>query len=183
MIIRVGDRVKVINPEFVVRVGYPLSFSAAKEWVRANCSQDFERLVAFDGGVTELSDPWSGREEQRILSALAKLYQRHMGYGGRERTIHTRRIDEEAGRTYAVTDRRVVKTGDYFPPSCYHEHTYDGIEYEYYPGGLDNEKTHVLLCLGYHMQDWYEDKDFTFGKWIERRNVEKVGRSEEVIEP
>lgn len=183
MTIRVGDTVKVVNPEFVVRVGYPLSFEAAKEWVRANCVKDFERLVAFDGGVTELSDPWSGREEGRILSALAKLYQQHMGYGGRERSIYTVRRDEELGKTYVVTDHRTVKTGIYCPPRHEISHSYYGTEYEYYPGKLKDQKTHGLLCLGYHMQDWYEDKDFTFGLWIERRNVEKVGRSEEVIEP
>lgn len=194
MIIRVGDRVKVINPEFVERVGYPLSFSAAKEWVRANCSQDFMNLTAFGdkmldekplkdilGFELQACDPWIGREGQRILSALAKLYQQHMGYGGRERSIYTVRRDEELGKTYAVTQRRTVKTGLYCPPHREIIHSYYGAEYEYYPGGLEDEKTHVLLCLGYHMQDWCED--FMFGLWIERCNVEKVGRSEEVIEP
>ena len=47
------------------------------------------------------------------------------------------------------------------------------------PGGLDNAKSHVLLCLDVWIKDFAAmngtiDDRFAFGMWIERCNVRLV---------
>lgn len=170
-LIRVGDRVTVTKPEFVTRVGYPMSHADALEWVKKNKLSQLMDLLNFDErpSLQEFFvQPYPYFEERythRIVSALASLYLRHKGYGGKTRSIHTERRPSELGTQHVVTDKMTVKTGTYYPSS--------GRGEDYEPGGLDNEKTHVLLCLGHHMSRSYDSK-LNYGVWIERCKVRKV---------
>lgn len=68
---------------------------------------------------------------QRLLSSLAKFYQRRMKFGGRERTLHLYRESDKLGKVYEVIDRKVVTTGTYYS----------------YPPKLAGAKKHVLFRL------------------------------------
>lgn len=177
-VIKVGDRVMVTKPEFIVRVGYPLSFEMAKRWIIDNMSEQMNRLLELRSDCDQIAgDPeaccfvlesawYHGREGGRILSALAKLYQYKTGFGGRERRLHTYREDDKLG---------IVCTGDYYPPSVEETYNYWDCEREYVPGGLTNSRSHVLLQLGISASLWGGDFNDPFhGYWIERYNLRKV---------
>ena len=170
-LIRVGDRVTVTKPEFVTRVGYPMSHEEAVEWVKKNKRGQLMDLLIFDRPVglfdyLGVSEPtFENKHEKRIISALASLYLQHKGYGGKTRSLHTERRPSELGKQHIVTDKLTVKTGTYYQSRGHGE--------DWEPGGLANEKTHVLLCLGYHMSEHYSTK-LGSGIWIERCNVKKV---------
>lgn len=173
-VIRIGDTVTITKPEFAVRVGYPISHADAVEWVKKNKREQLNSLLTFDKPeglelsdfcVKEVESDFSYKYERRIVSALASLYLQHKRYGGNVRGIHTERRPEELGKQYTVFDKMTVKTGTYFPPSGYGE--------DHEPGGLANEKTHVLLCVGFRFTAQYCSK-LDSGMWIERCNVRKV---------
>lgn len=170
-LIRVGDRVTVTKPEFVTRVGYPMSHEEAVEWVKKNKSGQLMDLLVFDRPVNVFDyllapEPMFGdKYEKRIISALASLYLRHKGYGGKTRSIHLECRPEELGKQYRVRDKCMVKTGTYRPSR--------GSGEDFEPGGLDKEKTHVLLMLDCRMCRQHDSK-FSDGLWIERCNVRKV---------
>ena len=163
-LIRVGDQVIVTKPEFVTRVGYPMSFANAIAWVGENRMKEINALLAF--GPRE-----KAYFKREIIRATARAYLKYIGYGGKERTIHTRRLGEELGVIHTVSDKQTVKTGKYYPSA--------GTGEDYEPGGLDNAKSHVLLCLDVWIKDFAAmngtiDDRFAFGMWIERCNVRLV---------
>lgn len=169
--IRVGDMVVVTKPAFVERVGYPLSFDKAKQWVLENKLDAIKALLDFQPpGDLFMTEPALGPIEEEIVRSVAINHMRREGFGGRERTIHTRREEGELGRVYKVIDRKVVKTGLYYPASGYAE--------DWEPGGLDNCKTHVLLQLTW---DWHQafTPMFRQGLWIERCNVRRCKHDED----
>ena len=103
-----------------------------------------------------MSDPLY-RQFARVV-AMKRVGQ--MGFGGNDRSLHyyktVERVpglglvnidtDEErldmTDHIVTVIGKRVVKTGKRFAP--WHGASYDG-EYDWEPGGLENEQTHVLL--------------------------------------
>ncbi len=143
-VIRVGDKVRIINPKFVRRVGYPLVwYDVTDEQLDADerCQK-----IAEAAGWPEPS------ELPRYLQiAVAKLYVEQRAFGGNERTIHYTDdvripfLNWECGPA-EVVGKRVVKTGVRFA-ARYGVSSYDGEPWEE-PGGLDDCKTHILLDLG-----------------------------------
>lgn len=171
---RVGDCVEVINPEFVVRVGYPMSFEAALAHVRKEFSDNVDRLIE-DTVASKTPSPFkafelqtaSDKSLQPIFFALAKIYLRSQGFGGKTRSIHTESRPVELGKIYRVISKRVCKTGTYDAPYACQD--YMG-EWDTYPGGLTDMKTHVILELS----GWLQASEFNAkyaGMWIEARNV------------
>lgn len=143
--IRKGDRVRIIEPKFVDRVGYPLIYGMLMEEVE-NDPKVREALQIL--GITQnwAFDTAKAVDMPHYLHvAIAKLRVEQRRFGGRQRTIHY----EEEPRLYAkgvtsfVLNRRVVKTGTYYPASPGGSNAeYD---WEPEPGGLADCKTHVLL--------------------------------------
>lgn len=187
-VIRVGDQVQVIKNLIVKRVGYPLVWHEIAEEVE----DDLRTLLAYqilkgDGDLNPkelaalcekvdvccfLSQP--PNLPRYFVQAAAKLRVESRGFGGKERTIHYWPQPEPGelwvsgrcgpdllDRVFCVEGKRVAKTGTRFPASGGVDHAG---EYWEEPGGLDNEKTHVLLKLS--------------GGWeIEECNVKLVKRA------
>lgn len=141
-IIREGDTVRIVNPRWIKRVGYPLHWREidAEEKARA-------MLKAADMPFRDIP--------RYFLQAVAKLEVERQGFGGNERSIHYCKFAEEGeslwavisddevphhgyvGREVVVTGKRVAYTGVRFPAY--------GCDEDYEPGGLDKRKAHVIL--------------------------------------
>ena len=181
-IIRIGDQVKIIKPEFVERVGYPMSFNQAcqevaekyTDQINVFMSSLFPETSSLNLARSLQSDWTKTRTFQKIVKALAYRYIGTNGFGGNERKIYTYLIDQEIWQYQEVMDKAVVKTGFYFPPGGGYD--YWG-EYDWEPGGLDKEKTHILLFIGYGFLKEEIIQMFSTHKyhgWIEACNVEKI---------
>jgi hypothetical protein len=132
---RVDDRIRIVTPKFVARVGYPLSWVDVKDEIEANPNLD--EAMRLLGIVTS---KWSAQRD--FVCGAAKALVRQRGFGGNERAIHyLADTSHFEGREAIVFAKRCVRTGTYFPPS--------GHDDWYEPGGLDNAKTHVLLSTPY----------------------------------
>jgi hypothetical protein len=154
-IIRVGDRVKIVVPEVVVRVGYPLTkadmmkkqtpeqLQAIRDMFKAfNVRLKMENISAL--GLGE-ADRDMEKLYEKIRYAMAGEMLAQAGWGGKQRRIHTRTLTPIKGLLATVDARRVVKTGDHYPAYSSYD-SWNG-DYDYEPGGLSNEKTHVLYKL------------------------------------
>lgn len=141
---RVGDRIRIVNPQFVERVGYPTVWTSYFETYKTH--PKLIEAMALLG----LDNP-GGRAMREFAEGAARAANRLAGFGGRERTIHYFKYDgmDYAGEITAVLAKRVVRTGVYYPPSGGKIWTDYGYEYDYQDGGLDDAKSHVLLCTRY----------------------------------
>ena len=170
-IIRVGDKVKIIKPEFFVRCGYPLCLQDACDIVKETYKEkicDFIQNIGIT--TTKLFSTIENDNDflntfDKIVKALAYDYVRANKFGGAERTIHT--ITEEVfqNKFMIVKEIQLVKTGIYIGTYSF------GYEGEFDPPYLSDQKTHKILTLDtpqYHYQISYN------GFKIEDINVEKV---------
>lgn len=170
-IIRVGDQIEIINPEYVDRVGYPL----CKKDIVAGITQDQKNRLykaaneIFGLEIEDFNNSIfvKSNKEYKLLYALAEMILLQKKFGGSERSIHTKIEESYMGQIFTVLERKVVKTGTYVPGGggyC----SYTG-EYDYDSAYLENEKTHVL----------YGVSDGGLGKCIyfEKRNVKKITKS------
>lgn len=152
-IIRIGDKVRITNPEMFVRCGYPMQKMDARVGVDQYQPYIIELLRYTIGG----SSDW--RIVNEMIEALAYGYMRVHNYGGNERQIYT---DYEYGLLRlecTVTKIKFVKTGTYTPG-------YQISEGDFTPNHLSNEKTHKILLLKNNL-------GHVIG-WIEAKNVDKV---------
>jgi hypothetical protein len=164
------DEVTIVNPVIVTRVGYPLTpdsvYPTVEEALRGDVATLYRKLHDLARGevskVSDLtpSDTLLDRfdtlpDRDPILYQLAYRYVRLVGFGGKERSLHTKVSEELRGQKARVLSKRNVRTGSYYPPRSTGP-DYNG-ECDYEPGGLKGAKTHVLLTLlvytgefGYH---------------------------------
>lgn len=193
-----GDYVEVICPEFVSRVGYPLSFDDACTAVEAEHGEQLKEFLNVTGLHKTLPQKFWGTAGwpptnwrvrgayDDMIRGMARLHLLREGFGGNHRSIHVVRRPDRMGRRYVVVSKRVVKTGLYDAPwSSGPDH--NG-EYECYSGGLIDPKTHVLVELGYKSNagELYpaelthsRSRPFESGMWIERCNVRLYNESSE----
>lgn len=171
-IIRVGDRVKIVVPDVVVRVGYPLTKAdmmkrQTPEQLQAirDMFKSFNVRLKMDSisalGLGE-ADRDMERLYEKIRYAMAGEMLAQAGWGGKQRRIHTYTLKAIKGLLATVDARRVVKTGDY-NRGCSSQ-DYWG-EYDYDPAYLSNEKSHVLYKLyvdGYGSWWNFSREDGTF---------------------
>ncbi len=170
-IIRCGDRVKIINPQFFVRCGYPLT----KEDIKRDFITNEERgLIEKLLGITHHTDHIeslllnssfrkTNETYEKILDDLAFYKLKQKGFGGSERNIFTIPRDEFKNTECQVVGKRVVQTGVYAKD-------YDCGDYgEYYSSWsfLSHQKSHVILSLNI----WRDSRELE----IEASNVEKLG--------
>jgi len=193
-IIRVGDIVKIINPERVIRVGYPIPFNDACEEIDKLYQDEIftflnktiykstnksEKCALFDFSLINIDE--KSKVYKKIVSALAYEYIQQKGFGGRERKIYTEYRQDLEGAIVKVTNIFIRKTGTYFSPSGGYDN-YSG-EYDYDPGGLDKMKTHKILELDHWISGLCQSNPnwFINSLCIEAINVEKIheGNSEE----
>ena len=140
MTIRVGDRVRIKNPRWIKRVGYPLHWHDLRADVEAD-----PRVAEFlkTLGYTSQYIP------TYFIQAVAKLHVEVRGFGGKERAIHYHPLDGDdsifndypehgyVGVVVIVTGKRVAYTGTRFGPS--------GSGEDYESAGLEDRKAHVIL--------------------------------------
>ena len=132
---RVGDKVRILTPKFVARVGYPLTVVDVRHEIEEHSNLDEAMRLL---GIETLQ--WAARRD--FIHGAACALVRLRRFGGKERTIHY--IDGfqcREGLTARIIGKRCVRTGTYYPPGG----SYD----DYEPGGLDNAKCHVLLLTGW----------------------------------
>lgn len=172
--IRPGDTVKVIDPRFVTRVGYPL------------CADDLmaeaEKTLVDRGIVPPFTKSVWGhsadrrRDEQAVIRKYAVLLLRKKGWGGDDRALFYIEKPEYKDLELVVDHKRITKTGTRFAPRTYRYTSGYGEDYDYEPGGLNNEKTHILLsvCYNGHFREFnsYAPNDFPRMPWSQRdRNL------------
>ena len=166
-IIRKGDKIRIIKPYFFIRCGYPKSNDTETNTVIEKYEKQIKEMV-YD--QTTPSSVFNTQHiDRHLLTKIAKeiAYARLRinGFGGAERTIHTKHLEELKDKEYTVGEIKYHKTGTYSPPS----HSGDYYE-EYEPATLENAKTHKILSLtpiGVHIFDRYDLR-------IEAANVEKI---------
>lgn len=172
-VIRVGDQVQVIKNLIVKRVGYPLVWhEIADDVAKEERTALAWRILYGEGPVMwdEIRPPLEGafslthghnRELPHwFVQAAAKVRVDSRAFGGQERSIHYWPQPEPGeiwinGRcgpnlldqVLRVEGKRVAKTGTRFPAKGGVYYTQDGPDYWEESGGLENEKTHVLLML------------------------------------
>ena len=100
-IIRVGDTVKIINPQFFVRCGYQLSFEEACEEVKEEYGNRIEKfLQSFNFIATPRWKDIVSRENKysqvfdKVVAILAYSYTKAKKFGGNERKIFTKDLPD-----------------------------------------------------------------------------------------
>lgn len=148
-IIRQGNLVKIINPIFVTRIGYP---KTVKDYLTDDIitktqfflKEEFDiNTVVSHGLFSKNKDPELSKTLSRIVYEIAYRLAIKDKFGGPERSIHTIEIPVHKGKEYFVDKIRTAKTGLYYPSK-----SYSGYEDSYEAPGLYNSKTHRILYLG-----------------------------------
>ena len=90
-VIRVGDQIEIINPEYVDRVGYPLY----KKDIVAGITQDQKNRLyksiheIFGLEIEDFNNSIfvKSKDDRKLLYALAEMILLQKRFGGRERSI------------------------------------------------------------------------------------------------
>jgi hypothetical protein len=195
-IIRKNDRVRIVNPEVVIRWGYPLSKKIVidtfitPEQKEAVCAL----LRAF--GVPPPATPatptdtiedmlnvnWDHTTYDKVMDIMAYVILVREKFGGRERKVYSERKESLLNATGYVVEKKVVMSGTYKSGGGY-VGGYFSDEYDYTPPYLSVAKAHVL-CRVY--VDWREGICANInaengGVWIENINLQKIENN--VVEP
>ncbi len=139
------DRVTIVEPLVVHRVGYPLGVADGLKHVEAYAA-DINALLVKMGIISPPSarDLWLDTSptiwDNGVARALAYSWLRAKRFGGPERTIHTILIEGLRGATCEVMGKRVVYTGKRVPGRSGW-----GPEDDSDPPYLSQSKAHVLL--------------------------------------
>jgi len=152
-IIRVGDRVRVVNPVVVVRVGYPKCLADYEKEVREKLGFQLTQLLLAAGVPEHELD--SSRSGRKILSELAYCLGNKDRWGGRLRSLHTVEVPELRVQDFTVLEMRTAFTGVHESGS--------GQWDDYSPPCLGHAKAHRLARLGWG-NTW----------WMETCNLEKL---------
>lgn len=165
-VIRVGDTVKIINPEVVDRVGYPLTKAMLMEQQtpeQLKAIRDMFRafgVVIYPENELDLSRLGMSKDYDRIYERvrylMAEVSIKKEGWGGKEKKLYTYTLEPIRNKLATVVARRTTKTGIYH--AGYSSCDYWG-EYDYEPAYLSDEKTHVIYKLnvrGYG--EWWSKK-------------------------
>lgn len=152
-IYRVGDKVRIVTPKFVRRVGYPLVWTEIDDALLYDDERIGKALLALGCFPALLGDLQRPADDipRHLQVAFAQEYVLQHKFGGNERTIHYHDPVTSSYRMLlnwtcgpaGVLGKRVAKTGTRFPAWYSRDPEYDET-----PGGLDNCQTHVLLSLG-----------------------------------
>lgn len=160
-IIRPGDIVRIVNPEFFLRCGYPLTLKDGIKMIMDDENgitaledaikiilEDKTEFQTLDGVVVPKNTNTirlakGSKDFYNIVKILAYYRIRKEKFGGRERKIYTRKIEKAKDYEFIVLRKKMVVTGNYIPPS-----KSGGYEYEEWdPPYLDNAKSHMILYL------------------------------------
>lgn len=165
-----GDVVRVTNPCFVERVGYPWTKQYVEEnIITAEQKKAVDKMLGEFGlgvGTLDVSTWVLDKVRSKIMNELAYGLLHQHNYGGRTRDIYTVYREDWKGRKAKVVGKRMVKTGVYVPGSG--GYSFEG-EYDYDPPYLKNEMTHVLLQL-----ELLENDDKWFSELCENLTLNEI---------
>lgn len=170
-VFRIGDEVRIINPEKFVRCGYPMDFEEIKDQMmneNGKKIREIKRMImeAVKGPpIEEFEDesyfdsekPFSKNLKERIVEIFASAYMNYHGFGGNERKIYAVASEGIYCQDCIVMGKKIVITGE----RCGRYDSYGNIPC------LENRKSHIILKV------MPEKHGQSF--WIEAKNVEKVG--------
>lgn len=176
-IIRIGDEVKIVNPELFDGCLYDNNID---DRTRALAQQHGQEIWDF---VCKFLSPQStgeimetifeehnftrDRAVGKIANAIAyELVGQQMRLGN-EKKIVARLVPEYLGDVMTVRDIKFVHTGKYHPSETSRSY-YDG-EIDYIPAYLYDRKVHKILRI----DDCWEYDESDQGIWIEAKNVVK----------
>jgi hypothetical protein len=133
-IIRIYDKVKIVNPQRFIRCGYPLHLP--------DVISEIDKEFCENGGIEFCKKFGIGGFDLRfgmnpyntIIEALAYSKMKSLKFGGNKRQIFTENLEDTEGRIFQVVYKRYVKTGEYVYPRG--ESPY-----------LDEQKTHTILRI------------------------------------
>lgn len=173
IVYHIGDKVRIINPLFVQRIGYLWT----KEYVIKNIitAEQQEALKEFLNKYNIGTTSFTSAPYNEIIDRLAYWILKQRGFGSNERAIHTELQESARGKITEVIKKRVVKTGTYHA-----EYSGGWEEPEYESPHLSNEKSHVLLTLNHYLplsfDNNLDNKDDIWPPEIEECNVELCER-------
>lgn len=167
--IRAGQVVRIVRPDFFVRCGYPMDWATETARVKKERGAAIREFLKAEG-IKPAYFPYADTPAfEKIAKALAHELCKQAGWGGKERTIHTKAFPDLAGEQSVIESVRFVKTGTYATSSA----NYDG---EYDQPYLMDEKTHRILQTA--LEGIVDDPWFGEGVYmrleIEAANVELV---------
>lgn len=171
-VIRVGDKVKIVNPKLIKRIGYPLDIETViRNQMTKDDADKIDKLIIdvlqlqpkingsipFDYSSSILKTHNRGKREERlfdmIVREVAYIKLQKQGFGGNERTIHydetINDLDSLKGLIFEVVDKKICKTGTRM------EGWWDGEEGE--SPSFKETGTHVILTVEWH------DPKFIYG--------------------
>jgi len=127
-----GDLVRIANPWFIHRVGYPMSYEAAREAVRFKLNEVIQTL-----GLT------SYQAIECLHRGMARAWLFQHNFGGPRRELHGAGQPEWKDAIARVTAVRTVYTGIRESPR--EQSTIDGVDFQ--PAYLSDPKPHRLLTV------------------------------------
>lgn len=130
-IIRIGDTVKIINPRYIIRVGYPKILT--------------DYIPEVEDKYQDILKNIPREAYNKVKMALAYAIAVKDKFGGSERSVHFDNALELANKEFQVIDIRYVKTGKYCSGG-YNSGGWDG-EGDYDPPYLCDIKCHKILCI------------------------------------
>lgn len=151
-IFKIGDRVKILKPEVVVRVGYPLTTYDCLDEVREKYSEAISDLMI------KADMPWYNSDGYKVVNGIERSLAYGLlmkkKFGGNERSLHKSKLyysivsdDGKDNKIGEIVSKRVVRTG-------FFEN-----------GKLTKQKSHVLIKVKHH-NEWVNE--------FEAENLEKV---------
>src|SRR5574343_291263 len=180
-IIRIGDKVKIINPELFVRCGYELVPGDLYEEIAKKYKEQIDNFLRSVFGPPkskminsdvfgELRSEFYNQDvytvEGKIIDALCYYEVKRRKFGGNERKIYTE-PDEKCKNKIGIVERiKFVKTGIYSPG--YESGGNWACEPEWHPPYLKDETTHKILTVKINNHPFYSHIS------IESIHVEKV---------
>jgi hypothetical protein len=180
-IIRVGDKVKIINPEFFVGCYYDNNLKDTMDEVYEKHEIEIRRFITKTLSGVEDHRPDEAIRTQILMQRPSKAVEyiaKGLAYElvgcrmaeGNERKIHTCLLPEYQNNIFEVTDIQYCQTG-FFDRGYYKPGSYFEPEGEYITNGLTKIKVHKILTIfltnSVHAVD---DK----GMKIEAIHIEKV---------
>jgi hypothetical protein len=166
-VFRPYDLIRIVNPEFFVRVGYPFDKEYAIENLISKEEKSTLRQLLGYAAIYSVKERRVEKTYSEMLDRLAYHKLQLAGFGGSSRKIFTKRKEEFLGKEVQVLTKRVVQTGirEYYSDYDPEEDRGGG----YY--GLANQESHVLLEINTYDRDEIISGPYL---WIEEKNVEKI---------
>jgi hypothetical protein len=139
-----GTKMRIVNPIFVTRVGYPKSYEdflpEARNILAANKLITSGYVTRGNSLEPDEGELWFPPREQRLITSLAHVLVDKVKHGGNERTLHTINRPELAGKEVEVIATKRAVTGVRYAAAYYSDGDWE-------PGGLNSARHHCLVAV------------------------------------